>query len=66
MTEVDVTGGVLGGCCQVMLTLVLSLVFRFPLVVEVTFLERNTLRVCLNGDVEHNVLCTILTREFTY
>ena len=48
MTEVDVTGGVLGGCCQVMLTLVLSLVFRFPLVVEVTFLERNTLRVCLN------------------
>ena len=45
MTVVDVTGGVLGGCCQVMLTLVL--VFKFPSIAEVTFLERNALRVCL-------------------
>ena len=64
MTVVDVTGEVLGGCCQVMLTLVL--VFRSPLIVEVTFLERNTLRVCLNEMQTYNVLCTILTRGFTY
>ena len=38
VTVVDVTGGVLGDHCLVMLTL--TLVFKFPPIVEVTFLNK--------------------------
>ena len=38
MTVVDVTGGGLGGCCHVMLTLVL--VFKFPPIADVTFFRK--------------------------
>ena len=50
MTVVDVTGGVLGSCCQVML---IPLVFKFPPIAEVTFFRKKCTRGLpkMHGDV---------------
>ena len=61
MTVVDVTGRVLGGCCQVMLMLVL--VFKFPPIAEVTHFRKKYAQGLPEMRCRRNVLCTIVTRE---